>query len=74
MPIEDKDMELLKEIFVTRRECTDTHDGVKADMSLRDQRLAKIEAQTNTVVWVSKTTLAAAIGAIVIALFNLILK
>ena len=74
MPIDDKVMELLREIFVTRRECSDTHDVLKTDMSQRDQRLAKIEAQTNTIVWVSKTTLAAAIGAIVIALFNLILK
>lgn len=41
--IEDKDLERLKEIFVTRKECDDTIDHQNRKFANDDKRLAVIE-------------------------------
>lgn len=41
--IEDKDLERLKEIFVTRKECDDTVDHQNRKFANDDKRLAVIE-------------------------------
>lgn len=63
--IEDADMERLKEIFVTRRECNTTTDEINAKLSSDTTKLALIEQQLSTISWVAKTTLAAVLTTLV---------
>ena len=49
--IEDKDVERLKEIFVTRKECQQTTDGIEAKLSGDLVRLAVIENQLKIITW-----------------------
>ena len=70
--IDDKDIERLKEIFVTRKECDSTNDEINKKLSNDSTELALIKQQLNTISWVAKTTLAAVIGWIVIAVANLL--
>ena len=72
--IDAADMERLKEIFVTRRECDDITDEINGKLSNDNTKLALIEQQLKTIGWVSKTTLAGVITAIVGAIMMLILK
>lgn len=72
--IDAADMERLKEIFVTRRECDDITDDINSKLANDNTKLALIEQQLKTIGWVSKTTLAAVITAIVGAVLTLILK
>ena len=74
MPLDKEDIARLKEIFVTRQEC-DTHiDDVNKKLANDSTKLAVIEQQLATISWVSKTTLAAVIIALVGAVLSLILK
>lgn len=66
--IEDKDIERLKEIFVTRRECDITNDEINRKLSADSTRLAVIEAQLKTITWIL-TTVGAGVLATVIKLF-----
>lgn len=66
MPLDDKDMERLKEIFVTRRECDDITDDIEKKLSNDNTELALIKQQLKTISWVAKTTLGAVISAIVV--------
>lgn len=76
--IEEKDyerlIERLKEIFVTRRECDNTMDEVNRKLANDSTELALIKQKLDTITWVSKTTLAAVIVAIVGAVMSLILR
>ena len=72
--IDAADMERLKEIFVTRRECDNITDEINGKLSNDNTKLALIEQQLKTIGWVSKTTLAGVITAIVGAIMMLILK
>lgn len=74
MAIDEKDIERLKEIFVTKEKCDERSDSVGKRLSSGDTKFALIEQQLNTIGWVSKTTLAAVIVAIVGALLSLILQ
>lgn len=49
--IEDKDIERLKEIFVTRKECQQTTDGIETKLSNDLVRLAVIENQLKVITW-----------------------
>ena len=49
--IEDKDVERLKEIFVTRKECQQTTDGIETKLSGDLVRLAVIENQLKIITW-----------------------
>lgn len=66
MPLNDADMERLKEIFVTRRECDDITDDIEKKLSNDNTELALIKQQLKTISWVAKTTLGAVISAIVV--------
>lgn len=72
--LEAADIERLKEIFVTRQECHDTNRELEEKIENDSKELAVIKQQLQTIVWVSKTTLAAVIVAIVGAIMTLILK
>lgn len=74
MAIEDADIARLKEIFVTRQECDDKTDEINKKLANDSTELALIKQKLDTISWISKTTLAAVIVAIVGALLSLILK
>ena len=74
MAIDNEDMERLKEVFVTRQECTTTNEEIKREISKDSTKIAVIEQRVSSINWVSKTTLAAIIGAIVVYVMNLILR
>lgn len=69
-----EDIERLKEIFVTRQECQDTNRELEEKISSTATDLAVIKQQLQVIAWVSKTTLAAVIVAVVGAIMALILK
>jgi hypothetical protein len=69
-----EDIERLKEIFVTRQECQDTNRELEEKIANDSTKLAVIEQELKTITWVSKTTLAAVIVAIVGAVMAMILK
>ena len=72
--IDDADIARLREIFVTRQECDDKTDDINRKLSNDATDLAVIKQQLSTITWVSKTTLAAIIVAIVGAVMALILR
>lgn len=72
--IEEKDIERLKEIFVTRQECNDTMGEVNKKLANDSTELALIKQQLETISWVSKTTLGAVIVGIVSAVLAVILR
>ena len=49
--IDDKDIERLKEIFVTRQECQNTNDEIEKKLSSDLVRLAVIENQLKVITW-----------------------
>lgn len=74
MAIDNADISRLKEIFVTRQECDDKTDEINKKLANDSTELALIKQKLDTISWISKTTLAAVIVAIVGALLSLILK
>lgn len=50
--IDEKDMERLREVFVTRKECQETTDAFTNKFSKDLVRLAVIESQLKTISWV----------------------
>ena len=59
------DIERLKEIFITRRECDLITDDINKKLSNDSVELALIKQQLNTITWVAKTTLAAVLTTLV---------
>ena len=49
--IDEKDIEQMKEIFVTRKECQQTTDGIETKLSNDLVRLAVIENQLKIITW-----------------------
>ena len=49
--IDEKDLERMKEIFVTRKECQQTTDGIETKLSSDLVRLAVIENQLKIISW-----------------------
>lgn len=49
--IEEKDIDRLEEIFVTRKECQQTTDGIETKLSNDLVRLAVIENQLKVITW-----------------------
>ena len=49
--IDDKDIERLKEIFVTRQECQNTNEEIEKKLSSDLVRLAVIENQLKVITW-----------------------
>lgn len=65
--------ERFKLIFVTRQECDNVTDEINKKLASDSKELALIKQKLDTIVWVSKTTLAAVIVAIVGAIMKIIL-
>lgn len=55
MGIEDKDIERLKEIFMTRQECGLQMDSVDNKLANDSTRLAVIEQRLTTITWLTMT-------------------
>lgn len=72
--IDKEDIDRLKEIFVTRQECDIITDEINHKLANDNVKLALIEQKLDTISWVSKTTLAAVIVALVGVVLKLILK
>ena len=49
--IEEKDIERLREIFVTRKECQETNNEIESKLSSDLVRLAVIENQLKVITW-----------------------
>ena len=49
--IDEKDLERMKEIFVTRKECQQTTDGIETKLSSDLVRLSVIENQLKVITW-----------------------
>lgn len=63
--MEDKDIDRLKEIFITRRECDVITEDINKKLANDNTQLSLIEQQLATITWVAKTTLASVIGLLV---------
>lgn len=50
--VEEKDIDRLKEIFVTRQECQKQTDGFEAKLSKDLVRLAVIETKLGQITWI----------------------
>lgn len=61
MPLTTEDIDRLKEIFVTRRECDTTVDEINKKLSNDSKELAVINTKLSLILW-----LLAAVGAAVI--------
>lgn len=72
--IEKEDIEYLEKFFVSRQECDNITDDINKKLSNDATELALIKQKLDTITWVSKTTLAAVIVAIVGAIMALILR
>ena len=66
--IGEKDIDRLKEIFVTRQECQDANDEIKVNLTKDLVRLAVIENQLKVITWV----LYAVAGGIITMLIKLL--
>ena len=49
--IEQSDIDRLKEIFVTRKECDEVTENIKSKLSNDSVRLAVIESKLGTITW-----------------------
>ena len=56
MPIDEKDIARLKEIFVTRQECQKQTDGFGAKLNKDNVRLSVIETEMRQIKWLTATT------------------
>ena len=70
--IDSNDIERLKEIFVTRRECDERTELIESKLSSDAMELALIKQKLDQISWVSKTTLGAVIAALVGALLKMV--
>ena len=66
--IDDKDIDRLKEIFVTRQECQDINEDIKENITKDLVRLAVIESQLKVITWI----LYAVAGGIITMLIKLL--
>lgn len=49
--IDTADIERLKEIFMTRRECDDKHEDISTELSERKQENAVINTKLSLILW-----------------------
>lgn len=66
--IEEKDIDRLREIFVTRQECQQQTDGFEAKLNKDLVRLAVIETKLSQITWIL-STVAAGVVTMLIKMF-----
>ena len=67
MPIDEKDIARLKEIFVTRQECQQTTGAFDSKLNKDNVRLSVIETEMRQIKWLTATT----VGGIVTMLIKM---
>ena len=72
--IDNSDIDRLKEIFVTRKECDEIQDKVNEYTHSIDKRLAIIENNSNKNQWLLKTILGAVITLVIGAVWTFLTK
>lgn len=65
MAIDEKDIERMKEIFVTRKECTENTEGQNRKFANDDKRLAIIETYNRIQIWIMSAIGAGVLGILV---------
>lgn len=68
MPIDEKDIARLREIFVTRQECQQQTDSFENKLNKDLVRLAVIETKLSQITWIL-TTVAAGVVTMLIKMF-----
>ena len=68
MAIDEKDIDRLKEIFVTRQECQKNTDSFEAKLNKDLVRLAVIETKLSQIAWIL-STVAAGVVTMLIKMF-----
>lgn len=68
MPIDEKDIARLREIFVTRQECQTQTDGFETKLNKDLVRLAVIETKLSQITWIL-STVAAGVVTMLIKMF-----
>ena len=68
--IDDKDIERLKEIFVTRQECNTTVDDIRLKIGEDNKELAIINTKLSLVLWLLGAVGAAVITVLIKILFG----
>jgi hypothetical protein len=68
MPIDEKDIARLKEIFVTRQECQSQTDSFETKLNKDLVRLAVIETKLSQITWIL-STVAAGVVTMLIKMF-----
>lgn len=72
--IDKEDIDRLREIFVTRKECDEDMTAIRNQNATIETKLSLIEDKVSTITWVAKTTLASIIGFIVVYVATLLFK
>lgn len=65
MSIEDGDLERLREIFITRRECDTTTNDINSKIANDSTRLAVIEHRLGTITWLLMTVCGGVIATLI---------
>lgn len=68
MPLEKEDIDRLKEIFITRKECEKQMGDVESKINNDSIRLAVIEHQLKTITWIL-TTVGAGVITMLVKMF-----
>lgn len=68
--LEDKDIDRLKEIFVTRQECQKSTDSFEAKLNKDLVRLAVIETKLSQITWILSTVAAGVVTMLVKMFFG----
>ena len=58
--LDDKDLEFLKNVFVTKAECNDITDGLNSQIANNNQQLAIIVANVKMIKWLVGVAIALA--------------
>ena len=70
--LEQNDIDRLKEIFVTRRECQETTEELEHKLGTDDVRLSVMENDLKQLKWLVATVLAASLGTLVNSILGLL--
>lgn len=70
--VEDKDIERLKEIFVTRRECQEVTDSIENKLGKDNVRLSVMETELKQIKWLVGLVLAGTVANLMNSFFTMI--
>lgn len=78
MSIENRDIEELEKVFderyVRQKECTDKQEKINKKFSNDDKRIEIISHDFKQIKWLVSTVAASSIGALVVSIFELLMR